>query len=186
MAGEPYGRIEFHLDKCGGSALNKRSFPQRRKLAMYETVLFMHSWLRWLLVLIATALFSRSLFALIRSSTYNRADQLFAKLLFHALNAQLVLGLLLYGIFSPITRAALSDIGLAMQNSVLRFFAIEHQFAALLAIGLGHIAVAKGKRAEGDRAKHRALFKWGGFCLLWILIAVPWPFMRYARPLFFW
>ncbi|MFT5088088.1 MAG: hypothetical protein ACI906_000797 [Candidatus Latescibacterota bacterium] len=153
---------------------------------MYEIVLFTHSWVRWLLVLIAAALFVRSIFALVQSSAHTRADQWLAKLLFNTLNIQLVIGLLLYAIFSPITRAALSDIGLSMQDSVLRFFMIEHQFAALLAIGIGHVAVAKSKRAEGDRAKHRAMLKWGGFCLFLILLAIPWPFMRYARPLFFW
>lgn len=153
---------------------------------MYEIVLFMHSWLRWLLVLIVAALYVKSRVGLLKDSAYTSTDQLLAKLLFHALNAQLVLGLLLYAIFSPIVRAALSDIGLAMGNSVLRFFMIEHQFAALIAIGLGHVAVAKSKRAADDRAKHRAMRKWGGLCLLLIIIAIPWPFMRYARPLFFW
>lgn len=153
---------------------------------MYEILLFMHSWLRWLLVLTVAALFIRGIFALMQSSAYVRIDELLAKLLFHALNIQLVLGLLLYAVFSPIARAALSDIGLAMQNSTLRFFVIEHQFAALIAIALGHVAVAKSKRAADDRAKHRAMCKWGGLCLLLIVIAIPWPFMPYARPLFFW
>jgi len=153
---------------------------------MYEIVLFAHSWVRWLLVLTAAALCVRSAFALIQSSAHTRTDQRLAKLLFSALNIQLVLGLLLYVVFSPITRAALSDIALSMKDSVLRFYMIEHQFAALLAIGIGHVAVAKSKRAEGDRAKHRTMLRWGGFCLFLILLAIPWPFMRYARPLFFW
>ena len=43
-----------------------------------------------------------------------------------ALDLQMLLGLLLYGMLSPFTRQAMQDFGAAMRDSTLRFWAVEH------------------------------------------------------------
>lgn len=151
---------------------------------MYALFLTVHSWVRWALVLVAAAVFVRSLYAFRGGRPYSTIDKRAAAGFAGLLNLQLVLGLTLYVLLSPIVRAGLSDLGAAMASSPVRFFVIEHQFAALIAIGIGHVGLVRGRKAADDRGRHRCLLWGAGGCLLMILIAIPWPALPYGRALF--
>lgn len=151
---------------------------------MYTLFLTVHSWVRWGLVLVAAALFVRSVYALRRGRAYSDLDKRLAQGFAGLLNVQFVLGITLYVLLSPLVRAGLSDLGAAMASSPVRFFVIEHQFAALIAIGIGHVGLTRARKASEDRGRHRSILWGAGGCLLMILIAIPWPALPYGRALF--
>ena len=58
-----------------------------------------------------------------------------------------IVGLLLWAAFSPMTEAAFADFGAAMKDSVLRFYAVEHPFLMILAAVLVTVGNVKSKKA---------------------------------------
>jgi hypothetical protein len=140
---------------------------------MYETVLWIHSWLRWAVII-------AGLVAVIRGGARDgSAGRWFTTLL----DVQILLGLLLYFVLSPFTTAALRDFGGAMSNTQLRFFAVEHVFGMVIATALAHIGRAKVRKAPVEK-KVRLAAIFYGLALLVLVISIPWPGMPAGRPLF--
>ena len=142
---------------------------------MYPLLLLVHSWGRWAVLVAGLAAVVRG------GSRTGTAGKWFTILL----DIQLLLGLLLYFAFSPITRAALGDFGGAMKVSQVRFFAVEHVFGMLVALALAHIGRARiAKASPGRRPRLAAIFY--GLAMVAILASIPWPGMPAGRPLFRW
>ena len=97
---------------------------------------------------------------------------------------QFLVGLLLYAVFSPLTRAAFTDFGAAMRDSVLRFFAVEHIFGMVVALALAHIGRGRLRRLTDDTARHRTMAIFFTLALVIMLVTIPWPFMPAGRPYF--
>ena len=100
-----------------------------------------------------------------------------------SLDIQLLLGLLLYVVFSPVTTRHFSDFGAAMGNSTVRFFLVEHLALIILALVLAHIGRARVGKAEDPVSKYKNATIFYGISLVLVLIAIPWPFFSYGRPL---
>jgi hypothetical protein len=92
-------------------------------------------------------------------------------------------GLILYGLLSPITRTALADMGVAMRDASLRFYAVEHLVFMLAAVACVHIGQVRIRKATTDRARHRTAAVFFGVALLLMLLGIPWPFRAVGRPL---
>lgn len=142
---------------------------------MYAIVLTIHSLLRW-------AVLAAGLAAVVRGGA---KDESAGKWFTILLDVQMLLGLLLYFVLSPFTRAALGDFGAAMGNSQLRFFAVEHVFGMVIALALAHIGRAKVRKAPADRKAKLAMIFYG-LALVAIVASIPWPGMPAGRPLFRW
>lgn len=140
---------------------------------MYGLVLIVHSWLRWVVL-------AAGLAAVVRGGAKEASAGRWFTIL---LDVQLLLGLLLYFVLSPVTGAALADFGGAMGNPQLRFFAVEHVFGMVIALALAHIGTAKIKKAPADRRARFAMIFYG-LALVAILASIPWPGMPAGRPLF--
>jgi hypothetical protein len=95
---------------------------------------------------------------------------------------QLLLGLLLYFVASPLTKAALAAFGPAMKDPVLRFWAVEHGFAMLAGIALVHVGKVLAGKAEGV-AKHARARTFFTAAFIAFVVGNPWPFMAYGRSL---
>jgi membrane-associated PAP2 superfamily phosphatase len=149
---------------------------------MYSTTLLIHSWLRWAVLITGLIALGR---ALTRSNRpWTPSDENAAKLFIITLDIQMLAGLLLYFVFSPLTRAAFGDFGGAMSVSGLRFWAVEHTFGMAVAVALAHIGITRVRKAPNDAKRHRTAAVFFGLALLAILISIPWPGMPNARPLF--
>jgi hypothetical protein len=140
---------------------------------MYGIVLIIHSWLRW-------AVIAAGIAAVARGGARDSSTGRWFTIL---LDVQMLIGLLLYFVLSPFTKAALGDFGGAMGNSQLRFFAVEHVFGMVIAIALAHIGAAKIKKAPAERRGRLAMIFYG-LALIAILASIPWPGMPAGRPLF--
>ncbi len=150
---------------------------------LYQVVLTLHSILRWLIILAA-------LFAIIRALTGlsfrrgfmqmdNRAGAWYTILL----DIQVLLGIILYFFLSPITTKALLDFSAALSSPTESFFSIEHVLGMVIAVVVAHVGRALSRRASTAMQKHRRASIFYALSLLIILLAIPWPFLSYGRPL---
>ena len=73
---------------------------------------------------------------------------------------------------SPRTQAAFADMGAAMKDSILRYFAVEHMLAMLIAVVLIQMGRTLSKKAADDSSKHRKVAIYTGVALLIILISL--------------
>ena len=147
---------------------------------MYVGLLHLHSALRYVVVILLILAIIQGFMGWFGQKPFrdtNRKVALFALISVHL---QLVIGLILYFI-SPIVQAALADMGAAMKDTVLRFWAIEHITTNIIAVILITIGYSTAKRVTSDKAKFTriAIFYLIGFIL--IMTAIPWPFNRVAR-----
>jgi hypothetical protein len=150
---------------------------------LYTSVLTIHSWLRWVALLLAIA---ATLNALRRDSDLSqrppgaRIDTLFMA----AVDLQVIVGLLLYFGLSPFTREAFDNIGAAMRNSGLRFWVVEH-IAMMLGVNvlvrIGRVMALNAKTPEARRRRRLIAFV---LALLLMLAGIPWPGFEQGRPLF--
>jgi len=146
---------------------------------MYPIILALHNIVRWIVVVTAILALVRAYRGWLRKGDWKDADRRAAVFFTSAMDTQLLLGLLLYLFFSPITRAALSDIGAAMGDPGARFFALEHFFYMFLAVVFSHLGSAFSKKAAQPADKHRRAAIWYTLAVLAILLGMPWmrPFL---------
>jgi hypothetical protein len=142
-----------------------------------------HSLLRWIVIVACFWALTRVWTGFFGRSEWTRKDQMAGLIFTSLLNVQFVLGLILYAI-SPITRPAMMNFAAAMKDSTLRFFAVEHVAGMVLAVAIAQIGYSISKRAATDRGKFlRSAIAYSLAAVL-ILASIPWPFMKYGRPLF--
>ena len=150
---------------------------------MYSAVLTIHSWLRWITLILALA------------ATLNAArrpvpgeptlpgrgwDTGFML----AVDLQLLFGLMLYFGLSPFTKEALMNMALAMQTPALRFWAVEHAGGMLLAVVLvrvGRILAANSPSPAQARTRRLTCF---ALATVAMLASIPWPGLANGRPFF--
>jgi len=149
----------------------------------YELVLFIHSWLRWLVLIAAAVLVAISARGLFSGRSWGSAEKLAGTAFLALFDTQIVLGLLLYFVFSPVTPKSFGDVGTFMHDSVLRFFAVEHLTGMLVAATAAHIGWARAKRATSDKIRFRRVLVGVGIALLVVFASIPWPSRPYGRPL---
>jgi membrane protein DedA with SNARE-associated domain len=142
-----------------------------------------HSLLRWIVLLACLWALLRVWSGFFGRSEWTKKDQTAGLIFTSLLNLQLILGLLLYGI-SPLTRSALSNFAGAMKDSVLRFYTVEHLAGMLLAVVVAQVGYSISKRATTDRGKFLRAAIFYSIAAVVILASIPWPFMKYGRPLF--
>ncbi len=154
---------------------------------MYGFTLFLHSWLRWVVLIFLAWVTIRALIGLIGKKPWSAMDQKVGRFAVISIDVQLLIGLILYLFLSPITQAAFSDFGGAMKDPIMRFWAVEHGFMMLAVVALAHIGKVKafkwGKAGDAVKA-HRMSAIFFGICLLISLIGTPWPGSAAARSLF--
>lgn len=150
---------------------------------MYSTVLTIHSWLRWVALLLAVA---ATLNALRRDTDLSQRPPgaVLDTLFMAAVDTQVLFGLLLYFGLSPFTSEAFQDFGGAMRDSGLRFWAIEHialMFGVNILVRIGRVAALNAKSPDIRRRRRVTFFALG---LIVMIVGIPWPGLENGRPLF--
>lgn len=152
---------------------------------MYTGLLHTHNLLRYVIIILLITALIKSFAGWFGKKEYTASDNKISLFLLISAHIQLIIGLVLYFV-SPITKNAMSDMGAAMKDTVLRFWATEHLSAMIIGIILITLGRIMGKKGKTDGAKFRrqAIF----FLLATVLIfsAIPWPWaeMGIARPWF--
>ncbi|MBR9998206.1 MAG: hypothetical protein KFF73_04505 [Cyclobacteriaceae bacterium] len=141
---------------------------------MYQFILFIHSWLRWFLLLLAIIVIIRAFYGWIGNKDFTISDNKSTIYLVALFHIQLLIGLILYFFLSPITTGALHDFGMAMKYPALRYWAVEHIFIMLLSIIIAQIGRIQIKKAHADRAKFRSSAIYFTLALVLIISRIPW------------
>ena len=149
---------------------------------MYTTVLILHSWLRWI-ALVGGVGATLAAFRAGEAGGSARAER-WGLVLLIALDIQMLLGLLLYLVLSPNMKAILDNFGAAMQDSTLRFLAVEHITMMLVAVILVHVGRVLARKAKTPAATRTRLLVCFGLATIAMIVAIPWPGMTNGRPLF--
>jgi hypothetical protein len=151
---------------------------------MYTALLSLHSWLRWLILVLELVMIYKSFMGMTGGRPFTTGDRKAGLFLMIAAHTQLLVGLYLY-FAGPWGLANIQNLGFGavMKDRVARFYAVEHIFGMLVAIALITIGRGQGKKAIPDAAKHRRGFWLYLVALVIILVTIPWPFRAgIARP----
>ena len=147
---------------------------------MYNGLLHAHSGLRYVVIILLLITIIQAFVGWFGQKPFTEGTQKLSLFTLISVHLQLVIGLVLYFI-SPVVHVALANMGAAMKDSVLRFWAVEHITTMIISIVLITIGYSTAKRATTAKAKFTriALFYLIGFVLMMSMI--PWPGMRVAR-----
>jgi len=152
--------------------------------SLYSIALFLHSWNRWLILVAGIIVVAAAIKGLSSKSDYTSFQKRWSLVFLSSLHLQLLVGLLIYIFLSPITALAMSDFGAAMKDSVLRFWAVEHTFVNIIAIGLAQTGSILVKQRNDSAGKNKRTLIWTGIALFLILAMIPMGMMGVERPWF--
>lgn len=142
---------------------------------MYNGMLHLHSVLRWIILILLLVAIYKSYTD--RNKAYTAGHKKTGLFLMIFCDVMLAVGIYQwYAGDWGLKIIQLNGMGEVMKNSVLRFFAIEHTTAMLIAIVLVHIGYSYSKKDISDSQKHKRTLLYFGLALLIILISIPWPF----------
>lgn len=145
---------------------------------MYEFVLSIHNIMRWVVLIVGVIAAVKALLGWLGSRPWEGLDNRLGLIFTVTMDIQLLLGVLLYFVWSPITRSAFSDFGAAMADADVRFWAVEHIFIMVIAVVFAHLGRGLSRRSDSDRKKHQWAAIFFTLAVLVMLAGIPW-----ARPL---
>ena len=145
----------------------------------YQIFLTVHSYLRYLFILIFLFVLWNTVSGFINKKAWSKIDGKFSVWMIRIWNIEFVLGLLLYFSLSPLTRYAFSNFNEVMKDKQMRQFTIEHPTIMLIATALLHVGWARSRRATADSKRYK---QWLIFIILsfaLVVVGIPWT----GRPL---
>lgn len=151
---------------------------------MYSTLLTLHSWVRWLVLISLVFAVYRAYTGWRSNKTFSKWDDRMRLTTTSIAHIQLTLGLWLYFV-SPIVDYFLKNFITAVHMRETRFFGMEHITMMVIAVVLLTIGSVKTKRAETHQKKFKTMLIWFGIILLVIFLSIPWSFSPFTnRPLY--
>ena len=149
---------------------------------MYQTLTFLHSIFRWLVLLSLVYSVFRAYKGYFLNKEFSKTDNLVRHWTATITHIQLVLGIILYS-QSPIIRYFWKNFNDAKESFDLLFFGLIHIFLMLFSIILITIGSAVSKRKPTDKEKFKTMLIYFLIALLIIFTAIPWPFSPLALSL---
>jgi hypothetical protein len=140
---------------------------------MPETLLIVHSIVRWFLLLIGAAIVGKMALSYAKASPWTDADRKASLLFTVGMDIQFLLGIALYAV-SPITRGAMANMKEAMSSPSVRFFVAEHPMIMVFALALAHAGAVIARKAPTDRLKFMRASGFFGLSLGLVLWGIPW------------
>jgi hypothetical protein len=143
---------------------------------MYGFILAFHNIFRWVVLIAGILAVGKALLGWFGKKEWGKQDRLLGIVFTSSVDIQLLLGILLYFVYSNWALKAILDKGMSfvMGESQYRFFAIEHLFYMVLALVFAHLGSALPKRVEDEVSKHKRAAIWFSLALLLILAGIPW------------
>lgn len=150
----------------------------------YVLIKDFHNLFRWIIVLSGCWALMRVWSGLLTKAAWGKQDRIAGLVFSSALNVQFLLGIALIAV-SPIMRSVMmsKNFGAAMKDGTMRFFLIEHPTMMLIAVIVAQIGFSISKRAPDDEKKFKKAAIFYTISMVLILLAIPWPFLKYGRPL---
>jgi len=145
---------------------------------MYSSILAIHSILRWVVLILLIIAIVKGLMGWFGRKEFGASEKKLSLFNMIAMDLNTTIGLLLYFVFSPMTKMAFSDFGAAMKDPNLRFWAVEHILVMLMALVLIHVARNVTKKDIPDTSKYRKTLVFYSLALVLILSRIPWDVAR--------
>lgn len=151
---------------------------------MYDILLLMHSWLRWLVLGLGFYAIYSNYSGWKSGSVFTDQIKKMNTFFIASLHTQLIIGLLLYCGVSPIMDTIFSDFGASMKDKELRFWSVEHILLMIIGITVAQIGSIKSKKQTTDALKYKTAFIWFSIGLFLILLMIPFGIWNIQRPFF--
>ena len=159
--------------------------PSPLQSPMYSLLLTIHSWSRWLVLLVGAWAIFRAVAG--ERHSWTKSDNIAGASFVGSMHLQLLVGLILYFGVSPFGMQAFQRLGgEVMKNPESRFWGVEHTVVMLVAVICAQVGRSLSKKAaSADPASaHRKALIWFGIALVLVLLMIPWGIWNPARPLF--
>ncbi len=127
---------------------------------MHQLINALHSYNRYFILIALVLVLYRSWTGWKGRKPFEKLDNTASVALLGLAHLQAVLGLIQYFGTSTIVQSAMADMGAAMKNSWLRYFAVEHASIMLIAIVCIQVGRSLSKKATNDNDKHKKLAIW--------------------------
>jgi hypothetical protein len=152
-----------------------------QEIIMYKLVLNLHNISRWVVLLMGLVASYKAIVGWLGKKNWTDIDRKVGIFFTISIDIQLLIGFLLYFIFSEWALKAILKIGLSqvIETSVFRYFAIDHVFYMALGFVFAHLGSALPKKVDESQSKFKRAALWIGLSTILIIIGIPW-----GRPLF--
>jgi len=147
---------------------------------MYQTLTFLHSILRWLVLLSLLYSIFRAYKGYFSLGNFLKVDNIARQWTVTIAHIQLIIGIILYS-QSPIIKYFWNNYDKVKESLDVLFFGMIHISLMLLSIILITIGSAVSKRKTTDREKFKTILFYFIIALVIIFIAIPWPFSPFAN-----
>ncbi len=131
-----------------------------------------HSVNRYFILAVLAFVLFRAFSGWLGKRPYEKADKAAGGALLGLAHLQLLLGLIQYFFTSAYTQAAFADMGAAMKNPIMRYFAVEHIAAMLLAVVLIQLGRTFSKKKSSDLEKHKTVAIYTSIATLIIVVTL--------------
>jgi preprotein translocase subunit SecY len=148
----------------------------------YAFTLLIHSYLRWIVLALAVVVVLRCVAGWLQAREWLRLDDRLHVAFVASVDAQMLIGIVLYAFLSPISGAMFHDTSAAMHDPVARFFGVEHLVGMVAAVALVHVGRARSRKAATPKLRYRNAWLFTLIALIVMLASIPWPGLTYARP----
>jgi hypothetical protein len=149
----------------------------------YSFSLLLHNGMRWMVLLLGVLVLLNGFAGWMLRREWHAADERLHSAFAGVLSLQFLIGLILYAFISPLPAAFLTGLPATMKVPTIRFFMLDHPVSMFIGIAIVHGARAKSARAATGRARFRIVALSTALALAIILASIPWPGLRYGRPL---
>jgi hypothetical protein len=150
---------------------------------LLAVLLTLHSWIRWAVVASMIAVVVRAGMGWSAKRPWTSKDASLGRVWVGAVDAQVSVGFVLYFIASPMAAIARQDLAAAWRDESLRFFGILHPLMMVVVAIVTHAAWIWVRRTEVGTERLRRLTLGALGALAFLMLAIPWPFLAYGRPL---
>lgn len=153
---------------------------------MYTGFLHLHSFLRWVILVLLLIAIVRHLNGMMDKNTYSKRDRKVDLFLMIAAHTTFLIGLIQW-LVGPLGIKNINTLGFGevMKSAPYRFFAVEHFLGMTIAIALITVGRSVGKSSTAAGKEHKKAFWFFVIALVLIFASIPWPFRSaIARPLF--
>lgn len=151
---------------------------------MYPWLLFLHSWLRWLVVVAGIFTLVVEIISLVSKQAPKPLDRIRRAIYTGLFDLQVLIGLILYFGISPTVQSIWKYEGKWMKEPALRFWGMEHIAMMILALIVLRVGMAMGKRSSLPESTRRWSLGATAVSLLLVAAAIPWPWLAHGRPFF--
>ena len=137
----------------------------------YSLLVHAHSGWRWVVLILLLAAIFKAFSGWRAKKEFKAGDKKLFMFTMIAFHIQILGGLVMYFISPKVVFVA----GM-MKNTLLRFYAVEHIVAMILAMILITIGHSKSKKIVESENKFKKIFVFYTISLIIILASIPWPF----------